>query len=266
MITNNAALCEIANDIKLNLYSFGYATVKSTWNGYVKNPVFSRLYYIVGGKACIEHDGEKIELLPQNWYLLPAGFSFNFCCENMMEHIFFHITLSGADAIDMLGRCIQPIFRKDDTDWSVFYKKYLTSENIADSLVVKQKVYDALIKLLKSNNISLEIVEFSECVQKAVEFIKNNLDKKICLSSVAEYAYISKSTLTNKFKKELKITVQEYIKGQKMFAAAQLLKNANMSIEEISEYLGFSDQFYFSKCFKQRFGMSPLKYKKSKIN
>ena len=91
MLINNTALCEMANSVKLNFYSFGYATVKSTWKGYVKNPQFSRLYYIESGKALVEHNGQKTELMPKNWYLLPAGFSFDYSCDSEMKHIFFHM-------------------------------------------------------------------------------------------------------------------------------------------------------------------------------
>jgi transcriptional regulator GlxA family with amidase domain len=51
-----------------------------------------------------------------------------------------------------------------------------------------------------------------------------------------------------------------------MFKAEQMLKNSTMSVAEISERLGFSEQFYFSKCFKQNFGLPPREYRKTKIN
>lgn len=35
----------------------------------------------------------------------------------------------------------------------------------------------------------------------------------------------------------------------------------NMRVKDIAEMLGFSDQYYFSKVFKQQFGVSPLVYK-----
>jgi AraC-like DNA-binding protein len=51
-----------------------------------------------------------------------------------------------------------------------------------------------------------------------------------------------------------------------MFLAGQMLKNTNLTVAQVSEHLGYSEQFYFSRCFKQSFGMSPREYRKSKIN
>ena len=41
-----------------------------------------------------------------------------------------------------------------------------------------------------------------------------------------------------------------------------MLMGGNMSVGEISEKLGFCDQFYFSRRFKKRFGLSPREYVK----
>lgn len=266
MVISNNALCEMANNVKLNFYSFGYATVNSSWKGYVKNPQLSRLYYIESGKAYINYEKERIELLPGNWYLFPAGLSFNYSCIGEMKHIFFHVTLAGVDGIDLLGRCEKPVCEKSDISPVEFYKKHLKSKSIASSIAIKEKVYGIVLNLLEKNNINPEVVEFSQCVQSAIEYINNNINKKIELSDVSMHSFVSRSTLTNKFKKELGITVQDYIQRQKMFLAEQMLKNTGMSIAQISEHLGYSEQFYFSRCFKHNFGISPREYKKSKIN
>ncbi len=263
---SNLTLCQKANSVKLNMYSFGYATVKSNWNGYVKNPEFSRLYYIISGKAYIEYNNVKLILSPGNWYLIPAELSFDFWCDNEMEHLFFHITLTSDDEIDLLSKVPAPVFMKVDSEQNVDYREYLKNESLFSALTVKGMIYNTVLNLVAKSKTILEIREFSACVQKAIEFINNNLCKKIDLAKIAQYSYVSKCTLTNKFKKELNISVLGYIQRQRMFKAVQMLKNSTMSVAEISEFLGFSDQFYFSRCFKQKFGLSPLEYRKSKIN
>ena len=266
MILNNPILCQKSNSIKLNFYSFGYAVVDTTWNGFVKSPSFSRLYYIINGEAYIEYDNIKLVLLPGNWYLIPAELSFRFWCDNEMEHLFFHITISTINEIDLFSKIASPIFLAGSKNTYMVYEDYLNDESLFASLAVKEKVYNILLTLMDKYHIKPEITEPSQCVQKAVEFINNNLNHKLDLNIVAKHTYVSKSTLTNKFKSELKITAQEYILRQKMLKAVQLLKSSNISISEISERLGFSDQFYFSKCFKNKFGLAPREYRKSKIN
>lgn len=266
MITTNSTLCKNANRINLKLYNFGYADVNTQWQGYVQNPTFSRLYYIASGNACIAFEGKTLDLIPGNWYLLPAGFSFHFSCSQEMGHLFFHITLSGPDEIDLLGNLSAPVYIPDPSNPDQYFKQYLHKDTLITALTVKEKIYNTVLKLIANESILPETTTYSPCVKKALVFINSNLGAKITLSDVAESGYVSNCTLTTKFKKELKMTVQEYIQAQKLFKAVQLLKNSKMSVAQISEKLGFSDQFYFSKCFKIKFGLSPREYRKLKID
>ena len=68
-----------------------------------------------------------------------------------------------------------------------------------------------------------------------------------------------------RFKAELSKPVGEYVNDTIMFEAGQLLLKTNLSILAISEKYGFSDQFYFSRRFKEKFGVSPMKYRKNII-
>lgn len=261
----NDPLCLKANSVKISLYDFGYARVNSIWNVSAISPPYTRLYYIVDGKGYIEYGKEKRAMLPGNWCLIPSGLSCYFSCNDMMEHLYFHVTLSGIDEIDLLGRIGEPYFLKDETHPHLSFIDYLDSDSLLDALIVKEKVHKVIMHLIKKKGLNAEIAELSQCVQKAIEFINNHLHEKLDIATISEYAYVSKCTLSNKFKSELKITINEYILRQKMFKAEQLLRSSDMTIAQISNALGFSEQFYFSRCFKKTHGMSPVKYRKSEI-
>ena len=47
----------------------------------------------------------------------------------------------------------------------------------------------------------------------------------------------------------------------RMKKALELLKNENYTISEIADKLGYKNQFYFSKEFKEYYGVSPINYK-----
>ncbi len=262
----NRALCQKANCINLSLHHFGYATIDPEWNGHVQNPVLSRLYYIISGKAHISAEDVTLDLLPGNWYLLPAGFSFDFGCPHKMEHIYFHVSLSGDDGLDALASLLQPLSIADDTNPHLVFKTYSNSDRLMDALVVKEKIYNTLLKLIKKSPSKPETNAYSRCIQKAIEYINLHLGEKLSLADIAQYAYVSKSTLSSKFKVELNMTVLEYIQRKKMFKAEQLLKNGDLSVSEISKILGFSEQFYFTRYFKQFFGIPPRDYRKRNMN
>ena len=63
-------------------------------------------------------------------------------------------------------------------------------------------------------------------------------------------------------KKYYNITVTEYINSLRLNYAANLLVNTNYSLTDIYLECGFSNQTYFSTCFKRTYGMTPTAYRK----
>ena len=54
----------------------------------------------------------------------------------------------------------------------------------------------------------------------------------------------------------------EYIRIMRMKKAAELLKEGKYTVAEVSYQVGINDPFYFSKCFKRQFGVSPSAFTK----
>ena len=63
-------------------------------------------------------------------------------------------------------------------------------------------------------------------------------------------------------KKEVKVTAQEYIKRKIVTHAQVLLRQTNMTINEIAEELGFAYPNHFTRMFRNSTGYTPLKYRK----
>lgn len=262
----NTILCQTANRIQLKLLMFGHAVIEPDWNGNIYNPVYSRLYYICNGEAyVISKDGKKTLLSPGKWYLLPAGFSFEYGCDKQMEHVYFHLKLCNFDGIDLLKNVEYPVEFVPDEDKSGLFDSCAERATLTDALKMQQEVYSVLLSIIEQNGIKISNQEFSPCVLKAIRYIKRHLSARLSMAEIAEHSYVSKSTLTKHFNKELSMSVHEYVSDALMFEAGQLLTQTGMSILEVSEKFGFSDQFYFSKCFKQKFGMSPREYRKTKL-
>lgn len=73
--------------------------------------------------------------------------------------------------------------------------------------------------------------------------------------------FMSHSTLNRKVKALLDTTPNEYLRDKRLDVAAQLLENSERRINEICFSVGFNSPSYFSKCFKERFGMLPAQYR-----
>ena len=73
--------------------------------------------------------------------------------------------------------------------------------------------------------------------------------------------FMSHSTLNRKVKALLDTTPNEYLRDKRLDVAAQLLESSERRINEICFSVGFNSPSYFSKCFKDRFGMLPAQYR-----
>ncbi|MBQ8996101.1 MAG: helix-turn-helix transcriptional regulator [Oscillospiraceae bacterium] len=101
----------------------------------------------------------------------------------------------------------------------------------------------------------------SSMVYKAMDVVSSHISDSISTAFVAEKLGISAGYLSSAFHKASGMTLTEYIKREKMRVAAELLRDTDESIGEISAYLGFSSQSYFQNTFKKVYGKTPLSYR-----
>lgn len=87
------------------------------------------------------------------------------------------------------------------------------------------------------------------------------LSSRLSVSELAQLFYISERTLRSKFQKKYQQSPKEYILQRKMTAAQNLLLTTKLSVQVISETLGFSTTYYFSKAFKSFTGYSPTAFR-----
>ncbi len=95
-----------------------------------------------------------------------------------------------------------------------------------------------------------------------LEYIDCNLTEPLTLQSIVQHTNVSKSTLYKYFHQYYHCTVSEYIGARRLERAAALLLTTQLSIEQISQQVGFSGAAYFSRSFKKRYSLPPLQYRK----
>jgi len=77
---------------------------------------------------------------------------------------------------------------------------------------------------------------------------------------------MSRMQLHRKLKALLGVTATEFIKTERIKIAAQLLTESKVNISEVGYAVGFNDLSYFTRCFKEVFGVSPKAYVNEKID
>ena len=98
--------------------------------------------------------------------------------------------------------------------------------------------------------------EFSELLVK-------NIATQTNVGFYAEKLCISKQYLSLIVKEKLRVTVGTVMASMRIEMAARMLRNPELSIQQIAEAMSFSDQSSFGKFFKKHTGISPLKYRQN---
>ena len=252
----------LANTMKLEFISGGYSKLGKRWICGERRFPFTRLYYIYKGSAVLSCNGETITMTAGNMYLLPANLPVAYHCPEYMEQLFLHVTLSIPGNFDILSgvskvcqiSCSQSLLTQlrnfsEASDYGLLLKfKALITQNVADCLLAE--------------NIPFPIKPYTQEILQAMTYIQNNVTVQLSGEQIANAVGISPSTLHKRFKAETGVSLGAYQDKLIFYRATQLLAERQLSIKEISQQLGFCDQYYFSRRFKTQIGKTPSQYRK----
>ncbi len=140
--------------------------------------------------------------------------------------------------------------------------------------VVEEDLDAALQKAVKLLNLENEIpdtdplpensiISPNEAISIIKEYIEQNYCQDIKISMFSDRYFFSKEYLSKLFKRKYGYGIYEYALKLRMERAKELLSQPDLQIQEISDRLGYSNNNYFSKAFKNYYGVSPTDYKSS---
>lgn len=108
--------------------------------------------------------------------------------------------------------------------------------------------------------------ESESICDKALQIINNEyMNEDLSLTDASEKIGVSPNYLSALIKKTKSQNFVSLVTERRMKAASDLLLCTSMKIFEISQKCGYSDQHYFSYCFKRYYGMSPNKYREEHL-
>lgn len=103
-------------------------------------------------------------------------------------------------------------------------------------------------------------------IKKILDYMTENVTGRITVKDIAHYVNQSESQTKKIFSKYYNTGLIQHYNSLKIKEARRLLREGQMNIAQISEYLHFENPQYFSKCFKKFSHMTPSEYKKSIIH
>lgn len=103
-------------------------------------------------------------------------------------------------------------------------------------------------------------------IERALEYIENNLEEEISIKQLSNASFISPFHLSRVFKTITGYTIQEYIRLRRLTKAVALLSLPQTSILEVAIAVGYKSNSAFTKAFSKQFSKSPKAYKANPIN
>lgn len=106
-----------------------------------------------------------------------------------------------------------------------------------------------------------EYYDTNSLINKAKNFIQENLYRDISQEETANHLYICPSYLSRLFKKQTGENFTQYVTRVKMEKAVELLKDPQYKTYQVGEMLGYKTPRYFSRLFRQQTGVNPSEYR-----
>ena len=132
------------------------------------------------------------------------------------------------------------------------------SENVPENLL--QTLIAPLCVMLENLLLTCEKAEESE-YNMMLQYLAEN-HTTVTLSSFCKYFARSKSYVSHTFKKTFGLSFSAYCNELKLNDAKNLLLITDTPITDIAINTGFNDVSYFVRLFKERYGLSPLQFRK----
>ncbi|OWA37216.1 hypothetical protein B9G55_03870 [Saccharibacillus sp. O16] len=102
-------------------------------------------------------------------------------------------------------------------------------------------------------------------LQRTKTFIDEHYREPLKLDELADMAGLSRNYYVGQFKKRYGKSVVEYMTDLRIRRAKRLMAGSGLKLREVAQQVGYSDEFYFSRRFKQETGVTPSAYVKSRV-
>ena len=108
-----------------------------------------------------------------------------------------------------------------------------------------------------------QVYEKHHVVRKICDRVETQVDQAWSIHDFAKEYGFNPFYLSRLFKDEVKMCFKDYLAGKRVEKAIVYMKDVNLTIREIGELVGYSDQNYFSRIFKKYTSVGPQEYRRS---
>ena len=200
----------------------------------------------------------------------PEFFNNLFLTDLVVMPLFYDFVMQGLDKSYQKSNYF--FFQQSLANFSHYLLLFLFKEAIENNQnkAVKHPALFLLLSELDDNKDSTLVLEKSTLpsslfIGEILKHINRHYDD-VCLTELASLYNLHPNSLSAMIKKQTGKNFSEHLTEVRLNRAAYYLKNSTISVQEISEKMGYQDKSYFFRLFKKHYGTSPNQYRKKKKN
>ena len=136
-------------------------------------------------------------------------------------------------------------------------KEYLLHDRLSDE-IISCYTHNLFYLLARNSDTRHNVEAKNKVIEQAITYVQKNFASSVTLYDLAHMFSVSPEHFSRMFKKETGLGFSKYLNSLRLQHAEKLLKTSEKnSITKIAESCGFEDSNYFSKKFKEMYGISP---------
>lgn len=253
------------------------------------------LRFITRGEAVFKINGEEIIVHKNEIAYIPEGavmscwalsdniefYSIRFCVTARLNNSdflgeYFHIPTITKNAQESVLTYFQEIYQgATSQNPSRLFRirgnlelilAYLTQRANAEGEAEAPSEHDVpdahSLEAIRRRNAKTQNINRDPRIQVVVDYLTPHLNESFTIQSLSEMAQVSQTSFRRLFKAHTGKSPSDYIRELRMTSAARMLLTSDREIAEIGYQVGFSDANYFSRTFRQVFGVSPHQYRR----
>lgn len=109
----------------------------------------------------------------------------------------------------------------------------------------------------------LELVGHSEdtLMNKAADWLHRHAYTPFAMSELSDMLELSRVQFSRRFRRAFRTTPTDYVRNLRIRKAAELLRDTDMTLDQIASHCGYENGYYLSRVFTQTMGMRPSKFR-----
>lgn len=176
----------------------------------------------------------------------------------------FHHYLCHAPAVIQIQQHLRPSLL--DRFLKQYAEQFSDAPTTSQQLIERNTVflvafYQFILPLWKKTENRNVTFATEPAVVQVMKWIESHFHEDFKLETLAEAVHLSPNHLSYVFKKSTGTTITSILTVRRLRHAALLLKNSDLSIQEIGQQSGYPNFPYFCQVFKKHMGVSPSQYR-----